>query len=137
MQQIQRTMDSMFNDLFSRVGGGSGLMALTQLPAVNMHRESDNLVVECAMPGINKDQLKITCTRDILTIQGEVKHDTKHEHQDYLHQEFRHETFSRSIPLPVDVDPNKVQAKLKDGMLRITIPQHEEARKNQVNVKID
>jgi HSP20 family protein len=133
---IRETLDAMFNDLFS---GNTMSMSpsTTMLPPVNMHQEGENLVIEAMMPGIDKENLHLTCDRNVLMISGELKQSLDRKDQDFLRREFVHGSLHRSITLPMDVDPSKIKATLKNGLLRIMLPQHEEARRQKVNIKVD
>ena len=132
LQQIRQTMESMFSDLFREPS-----LSLSMMPPVNMKQEGDNLVIECAVPGYTKDQIDITCTRDMLTIKAEIKGQGEQKDADFLAKEWHRAGFLRTIPLPFDVDASQVKAKMENGMLKITVPQHEEARRSQIHVRVD
>ncbi len=111
--QIQR----MFSDFpFSRRSSGSFI------PAIDMHEDDKNLYITAELPGIEKDDIKISLHNDVLTISGERKREEKKENENYYHLEMCYGAFNRSITLPVEVDTEKVEASFKNGILKIQLP---------------
>ena len=76
------------------------------------------------------------CPGDLLTIKGEKKKEKeeKDEHHHYI--ESYEGTFQRSFRLPVEVQPNKVEASFKKGILKITLPKVETAKKKSIEIKV-
>lgn len=106
-------------------------------PSVNVYEDSDNLVVEAQVPGLKKDELKLDLTGDRLTLRGETRHESEKKERNYHLREMRYGSFERVVPLPYEVQSEKVQAELKDGMLRVTLPKSEMAKQRirQIEVK--
>lgn len=111
--QIQR----MFSDFpFTRRLSGSFV------PAIDMHEDDKNLYITAELPGIEKEDIKISLHNDVLTISGERKREEKKENENYYHLEMCYGAFNRSITLPVEVDSEKVEASFKNGILKIQLP---------------
>ena len=87
------------------------------------------------MPGVNKEDVHVTITGNRMTIKGETRHEEKEEKGDYYRCEISRGSFSRSVTLPVDVDDTKAKAEIKDGMLEITLPKIEEAKKRDIKIQ--
>ena len=100
---------------------------------VNIHEEDDAYMLSALVPGLNAGELNIQVLDDVLRIEGEYKQD---ENQ-YLMQELPHGSFSRTLRLPAAIDANRVDAKITDGVLTLTLPKAESAKpkKIQINVK--
>jgi HSP20 family protein len=92
------------------------------MPAMNLYEKENNLIVEAELPGIPKDALKITCTDNTLTVQGETKKEEEEKKEGYYRMERRYGSFYRTVALPESVDYGKAKAEFRDGVLKITLP---------------
>lgn len=108
----------------------------TWMPAIDVERDNGNLVVRADVPGIKPDEVKIEIEDDILTVSGqhEERKETKDKGKHYLRRERRYGAFSRSMALPVGVDPKKIKAKTHDGIVEVTIPLPKEAKKETIKI---
>ena len=105
---------------------------------VDIWDDPEHVYVEAELPGINKDDINISIEGGVLSIQGEKK--TKEEKKDKGGMrllERYYGSFSRSFTLPSTVDTEKVEAALKDGILRIVLNKIEKAKAKQIEVKTD
>jgi HSP20 family protein len=91
-------------------------------PALDLYEKNGNLIVEAELPGIPKEAVKLTCTDNSLTIQGETKKEEEEKKEGFYRSERRYGSFYRTVALPEEVDVNKIQAEFKDGVLRVTLP---------------
>lgn len=107
------------------------------LPKVNIKETSDSYVVEMAIPGVKKSDLKIDIENDILSISTEIKEETEHSEENFTRREFGYSSFKRTFSLPESVNDTKIDAIYKDGILNILLPKKEEAkRKPARSIKI-
>lgn len=90
-------------------------------PRIDISEKNDKILVEAEIPGVKKDDLKITLQDNILTIKGEKKKEEEHKENNYYRCERSYGSFSRSFTLPVEVSTEKVDAKFNDGMLKIEL----------------
>ncbi len=102
--------------------------------AVDVYQTELDLVIQSAIAGIEPEDLDISIEGDNLTIIGE-RHKTFEEAGDYFTQECYWGRFSRQLILPVEVDPNKIEAALKNGILTIRLPKIQREKKRKVVVK--
>jgi HSP20 family protein len=129
MQQFQNEM----NRLFDRWNGG----APASFPAVNVWEDGDHVRVEAELPGLDLRDLEIYVTGgNQLTIKGERKQNVSGKGV-WHRQERGFGTFSRTLTLPFPVDPDKVDARLENGVLRIDLAKHESARPRKIQVKAE
>ena len=105
-------------------------------PAVNIREDDKNYVLDFAIPGIDKKDLKIDMNEDTLTISSETKNETEENKEDYRRKEFSYTSFSRSFYIPENVNREKIEANYKDGILTVSLPKHEE-EKNKITRKIE
>ncbi len=98
-------------------------------PAVNVKETSEDFRIEVAAPGLDKKDFKVDLDNNVLTVSSEKEHKDEHEDEKYMRREFSYTSFSRSFSLPEAVDAEKIKANHKDGILTITIPKREEAKR--------
>jgi HSP20 family protein len=127
------------NRIFDQFGwqGGSNMPALSfSYPAMNIWEDENNVYAEAELPGMQQDQLQIFVSDgNQLTIQGERK---PAELKGMWHRQERgFGKFSRVVTLPVPVDAGKVEAKLEQGVLHVTLPKSEEAKPRRITVKAE
>ena len=137
LDMIGREFDTVLNRYF---GGGSetgnGARQHWMAPyGVDIREDQDHLYVEADLPGFKKNEVDITLENQTLTISAEHKDEEKSEQKgDWLLNERRYARFLRSFTLPPTVDDQKVDAKLADGVLRITLNKREETKPRKIQV---
>lgn len=104
-------------------------------PALDLAEYENEFVVVAELPGVNKEDLKITVENGILTIRGVRKPYEIPQDARVILNEMRVQEFSRSMELPHEVDIDKVSAELQNGLLRITLPKTEEARARTIQIQ--
>ena len=106
------------------------------VPAVNIRESETSYEIELAVPGMNRDDLKINLENDILTISSENKSDKEEKTEDYMRREFSYKSFSRSFSLPDTVDSEKIKATHSNGILKLELPKMKEEVKKSKTIKI-
>ena len=125
-------MPDIFEDNFSPVLSNGN----TLKPAVNIREDDKNYVLDFAIPGIDKKDLKIDMNEDVLTISSETKNETEESKDGYKRKEFNYSAFCRSFYIPENVNREKIEANYKDGILSVALPK-QEAEKNKITRKIE
>jgi len=130
----QPTFPSLFDDFFGRElfnwGNNNFSSTSTTVPSVNVKETADTYEVEVAAPGMEKNDFQITLDGNLLTISSEKENRTEDKDGNYTRREFSYQSFQRSFNLPKDVvDEDRIQAKYENGLLHLTIPKKEEAKK--------
>ncbi|HOX48199.1 MAG TPA: Hsp20/alpha crystallin family protein [Spirochaetia bacterium] len=122
-------------DFFS-LPDAAGLLDRTTAPAVDIVETEEEYLVVADLPGVDKRDLEVSVTGSLLAIKG-VK---KAEGNSGKRKVFRKETwvgsFSRTIDLPAEIDPGKIKAELKDGVLALRIAKREEAKTKLIAVNV-
>ncbi|HEY7163230.1 MAG TPA: Hsp20/alpha crystallin family protein [Candidatus Binatia bacterium] len=106
-------------------------------PAVDLYEEKDEIVVKAELPGIEKDNVEVNLSDHHLTIKGEKKKEEEIKKENYYRSERSYGSFLRSLELPAEVQPDKVKANFKDGILEVRLPKTEEAKAKEIKVKVD
>ena len=114
---------------------GSGLSM--REPNLDLYEEKDQIVVKAELPGMNKDDIQVSISDNILTLKGEKKKEEEDTGKDYYRSERAYGAFIRTLPLPAEINPDKVQAAFKNGVLEIRLPKSEEAKKKEIKVKVE
>lgn len=135
LDHFRSEMDSLFNrffDLapFSRLRGAGEWM-----PAVDVSETDKEVVVQAEIPGMEANDIDISLNGRILSIKGEKKQVQEEKEKNYHRIERRYGSFSRSFELPADVDANNVEAKYKDGVLRLSLAKTKEQSVKKIEVK--
>ncbi len=106
-------------------------------PSMDIFTEGDDVVVKAELPGMKKEDIDVSLTKDTISISGEKKKEEKVEKKDYYSLERSYGSFKRLFSLPAEVQTEKASAKFKDGVLEIRIPKTEEAKKKEKKVMIE
>ncbi len=105
-------------------------------PAVDITEDDDKYHVRMELPGVIKDDVKISFTEDVLHVSGEKKSEINEEQKNYHHYERRYGKFERAFRIHSDVIDDKIEATFKDGVLNIELPKAEIAKPKLIEVKV-
>lgn len=136
-EEMDRWMDSMTRGFFSPMRWEWPKMpeARLQSPKVDIVDRDNEILVRAEVPGVDKKDLDVSMTDNTVTIKGSTSHEEKEEKGDYYRHEISKGSFSRTIALPGDVDSDKAKTKFKDGVLEITAPKVEKAKRRTIKVE--
>ena len=105
--------------------------------ALDVVEEKEQYVLKADLPGINKEDIKVSVENGILTIEGERKSETEHKDKQFHRVERSYGRFTRSLNLGSHVDITKIKANYKDGVLELTVPKSEESKPKSIDVQVD
>ena len=129
-------IDDVFGDLFERfAGGGFWRDGSDWVPALDIARLDDSVVVKIDLPGLKADDVELAVEDNVLSISGSRQAESDQSQGDHYHVERSCGSFCRRISLPADVDAAKVTAECKDGVLTVTLPKTERAKARKIEVK--
>ncbi|QYO67233.1 Hsp20/alpha crystallin family protein [Leptolyngbya sp. 7M] len=131
---LQREMNRLFDDVLAPSSRRENGMAF--MPAAEMKETEDAIHLKLEVPGLEAKDLNVEVTADAVSISGERQSETKTEEKGVFRSEFRYGKFQRVIPLPAQIDNQKVQAEYKDGILKLTLPKMEDERRKVVKVNL-
>jgi HSP20 family protein len=106
-----------------------------RMPSIDVIDHDDHVLVRAEIPGVNKDDLKVSISENVLTIKGDTQREEKKQTGDYFRHEIARTSFARSVTLPVAVDASKVTAALTDGILEVTVGKADGAKRRSVKVQ--
>ncbi len=102
---------------------------------VDVHQTGDDIIVQTMVAGVRPEDLDITITRDMVTIKGVRNRESTTSEDDYFYKELYWGSFSRTILLPQEIDPDTTEASEKNGLLTLRLPKIDKERKKQVRVR--
>lgn len=142
---LRERMDRLMEDFF----GGFGMTPYSRwdvspfewrmsafTPSIDIRDEDNQIKVEAELPGMTEKDVEISLTADSVVISGEKKQESEEKQKDYYRMERSYGSFQRTIPLPVDVDRDKVEATFKNGLLTVTLPKTQEAMKQAKKIEV-
>jgi HSP20 family protein len=105
-----------------------------RMPSLDVVDRETEVLVRAEIPGIDKKDINVTLTDNVLTIKGQTSKEEKEEKGDYYRNEISSASFARSITVPTNVDITKSVANLKDGILEIKLPKAEASQRRNITV---
>ena len=138
LEEMRRDMDRLFEEFFApsrRRRWGKPEAGLI-VPNIEMYDRKNEIVVKAELPGVAKEDIDLSITKDSLTLKGEVKKEEEVKDENYYSCERSYGSFTRTIALPVDVDNEKAKASFKNGVLEIVLPKKEEAKPKEIKIEV-
>jgi HSP20 family protein len=135
LDRIRREIDEMF-DPAARRFFSDGLFDREFSPAMDVVENEDGFLVSVDLPGVDRKDLEISVADNVLTIKGEKKDHRENKESKLYRKETWEGSFQRTLSLPHGVDANKIDAKMRDGVLAISLPKKEEAKPKQIAVNV-
>ncbi len=132
-KEMDRLWDSFFEGGLRRRAEGGG----EWLPFLDVSETKNELVVKAEVPGMDPKDIDISLSDGMLTIKGEKKQEKEEKEADYHLVERSYGAFTRSVQLPKEVQSEKINASYKNGILKITLPKSEEAKKKEIKIKVE
>lgn len=105
-------------------------------PMVDMTEDESSVHITAELPGMDEKDIEINLNKDSLTIKGEKKTESENKDKESYYMERSFGSFTRVLPIPADVDPEKADAVFKKGVLNITLPKLVKEKKAQKKIKI-
>jgi len=105
-------------------------------PYTNILETKENYKVTLELPGVKKEDVKITVVDNTLVVKGEKKRDEEIDEKRYYRIEREFGSFERKIQFTADVDVNKISASAKDGILVIEVGKKEESKPKEISIKV-
>ncbi len=132
---MQDEMNRVFEDLWRRdPRSGSPGSAAAWWPSIDVKETQNEFRLLAELPGLKRDDVRISLTDDVLTLRGEKKSEQDRDNENWHQVERAYGVFERSFQLTCPVDASKVKAKFEDGVLTITLPKSEESLPREISI---
>lgn len=130
LHRLSRMMDE-------ALGGGwnGGTVASAWTPTVDVFEDKENLRIVMELPGVSPEDVKISLENQVLTIQGEKRQVAEESSERWHRYERSYGSFERIFTLPSSVDAERIQAKVENGLLTVTLPKAERAKPREMEIK--
>ena len=126
--------DRFLSDFFNPTRGVSVTNNGGWNPRVDIYEEENAIVLEAELPGVEKDNIDVDVKDGVLTLKGERSSDSEIKEDSFYRRERCFGSFERRFNLPENVDPDKITADYKDGVLKVGVPKPEEVKPKQITV---
>ncbi|HVN76442.1 MAG TPA: Hsp20/alpha crystallin family protein [Thermoanaerobaculaceae bacterium] len=138
LSTVQDRMNRMFNDIW---GHGRRVdedyISGSWMPAVDVRETKDALEIAVEVPGLEPKDVEVSVENGVLTLKGTRRFEKATEGETYHRVERAYGSFERSFSLPTNVDPEKVRAAYRHGVLHLTLPKREEAKPRSISIKVE
>ncbi len=105
-------------------------------PRIDFSETDKEYLIKAELPGLDEKDVEVLLEDDAITIRGEKKEDREERGKDYYYRERRFGSFSRVLPLPDNIDRDKIEAKFKNGLLTLKLPKTKEASRNVKKIEV-
>jgi HSP20 family protein len=124
-------MNRLFDD---RVYRGSESVGWT--PACDIYEDDESVTLRFELAGVDPKDVDVRFENGVLTVNGERKLEREDKRENYHRVERSYGTFTRAFSLPATVDPERIKAETKHGVLNVTLPKKAEAKPRPIQVKV-
>ena len=131
LDRMKRQFDHLLGD---ESGVGRGLLGAGVFPQINLTEDADKFFVRAELPGVKTEDIDMQATAKNLSISGERKIEDENEGVRYHRREREAGKFSRVIALPTEIDPDRIEARMQDGILTIHIPKADAVKPRQITI---
>ena len=135
LTSLRRQMDQLFDRLWEPEFPEATALGEWN-PIMDVAETKDSLIIKIEVPGIHPEDLQLSLQEQILTIKGEKKKEREEKEERYFRMERAYGSFARSVRLPYPVDPAKVSAMFRNGVLTVTLVKIPEAKGISIPIKL-
>ncbi|PKM79642.1 MAG: molecular chaperone [Firmicutes bacterium HGW-Firmicutes-14] len=133
---LQNSIARLFDENYGR-GTEKGGLAQGWMFPVDVRENPEAIVVKAELPGLTRDDIKVSFNDNLMTIYGERKKEEKEEKENFLRIERSYGSFSRTFSLDVPVKQDDIKARYKDGVLEITLPKAEQPAGRDIDIEVE
>ena len=137
LARLRNEMDMLFDRFFPdpwEPGESTLLSGFGAFPRTDLAESENDVTVTMELPGVSPNEIQLDLSDGVLTVHGEKKQEKEEKQKNYHCVERHYGSFHRSVPLPSSIDPDKVDAKFKDGVLTIIISKNPAARPKRITI---
>ncbi len=138
MATVQDRMNRIFADMWGRNRRtDEDYISGSWMPSVDVRETKDALEITAELPGLEPKDVEVSVENGVLTLKGSRQFEKASEGETYHRVERAYGSFERSFSLPTNVDPEKVKAAYRHGVLHLTLPKREEAKPKSIAIKVE
>lgn len=135
---LQQRLNRLFEETFRPFGflGEDPVSMAAWIPSCDIYETKNEIVLKAEIPGVKKEDVKLSIQDNVLTLSGERKFEEETKKENYVRVERGYGSFTRSFTLPPSVDVKTIGAEFKDGLLEVKLPKLEQAKPQEVEIKV-
>lgn len=133
---IRDEIDRLFDGFFGRMPSRKPMLEGVWAPLIDMEETNEEVLVKAELPGLRKQDVKISLSGDRLHISGERTKEKEEKGKTYHRVERAYGRFERLLTLPAEVEAGKVKATYKDGILHVRLPKAEKAKPKEIGIEV-
>ena len=135
---LQDRINRIFDESFSRTADLDDDISMSAWkPLVDIYETDEAIILKAELPGIKKEDVSVEVKDNVLTLKGVRTEEKEIKEKNYYRKERAFGTFSRAFNLQHRIQPDKIKARFKDGVLKIEIPKPEEEKPKQITVNVE
>ena len=137
LEDVTNRLNRIFGQSLARSESGQNMLAVADwAPSVDISETDSEYLIKGEIPGVKKEDVKVTIQDGMLTIQGERKQEKEEKGKKFHRIERSYGSFVRSFRVPGDADEYSVKAEFKDGMLNVTLAKSAKAKPKAIEVSV-
>jgi len=136
-ESLTREIERLFEDFFGPIEFEEAKGKHSFFPTMDIAEDDQNLIIKVDIPGMTQKDVSVEIHDNVLIIKGEKKVEDEIKEKNFHVSERRYGSFIRQITLPDYLQPEKTKAKIKDGVLTITIPKKEQEKPKKISVSVE
>ena len=137
LEDVSNRLNRLFGQSLARSESGQNMLAVVDwAPSVDISETDSEYLIKGEIPGVKKEDVKVSIQDGMLTIQGERKQEKEEKGKKFHRIERSYGSFVRSFRVPNDADENSVKAEFKDGMLNVTLAKSAKAKPKAIEVSV-
>lgn len=133
---IQDEVNQLFDDSYGRIPARWIESGMRWSPAVDISENKDKIYVDLEIPGMKKEDIKVSLENGVLSLKGEKKQERELKEENCHRVERQYGSFVRSFELPVPVQADKIKASYRNGVLRVELPKAEEVKPKEIPIEV-
>jgi HSP20 family protein len=134
LDRLRSQIDRLFEDPLALLGPSTSFFEGWN-PKLDVYEDKDRITVQAELPGMKREEIDLSVHGDTLTVSGERKQEQERKEGETFRSERYFGRFQRSVTLPQPVDVTRIEARYKDGILTVTCPKTEEAKRKQIQIQ--
>jgi len=135
MFELRDDMNRLLGDFFM-TRKEKAMSKLGWMPSVDVSESENEYTIKADIPGMKKEDIKISLERNTMSISGERKEEVEEKNKNYVRREKSYGSFFRSFELPHAVDSKNIRATYSDGVLSINVPKSEESKPKEIKIDV-
>ena len=133
---FRKEMDRLWDRFFGEMPVAARRIGEEWLPTTDVSETKDSFLVKAELPGLETKDIEVSVSGDFLVIKGEKKQEKEEKDEQHHAVERYYGSFQRSYRIPPNVNIEKIDAAFEKGVLKVTLPKTEEAKKKEISIKV-